>query len=231
MIQDYYNEIRLVAELIVLFILGLYATKLKAYYKKRGEILATKDDLKDVTREVEAVKTEFIRETEKLKIDLQFSNQLKFSIKSEEKGSLLQSYENFYIWFTYLNEYDLGKYDYETREMIWSDKDKMDDLYHAFLISQAKMELYVKSQFLTFQLNMLKSETRSFMHDVSLESIGYVGVLNKIQKKDMSHEEQNQAKLEILRNLNKIQGEYSRKITPLINDFKDRAYNHLIELI
>lgn len=60
------------------------------------------EDIEEITNKVEAIKTEFIRETERLKIDLQYTNQIKFSIKSEEIKSLFDFYEKYYLWLNTL---------------------------------------------------------------------------------------------------------------------------------
>ena len=52
----------LVAVSIVSFLLGAFGTYLKTYASQKGRNLATKEDIADITRRIEAVRAEFVRE-------------------------------------------------------------------------------------------------------------------------------------------------------------------------
>ncbi|MCX6353052.1 MAG: hypothetical protein NTX03_14520, partial [Bacteroidetes bacterium] len=103
---------------IILICLGLYLAFFKSYFQEKGKNLATLEDIEKITSKVEAIKTEFIKETEKLKIDLQLLNQIKFSIKTEEIKSLIEYYETYSLWLNVINDVWFLGYDENNKDSI-----------------------------------------------------------------------------------------------------------------
>lgn len=124
---------------VIIALTGLYLAFGKSYFTEKGKNLATLEDIEEITSKVEAIKTEFIRETERLKFDLQYTNQIKLSIKSEEIKSLFDFYEKYFFWLNILLDSSFTLINDEV--MLRQEKDKINQSYFAFLLAEAKVEL------------------------------------------------------------------------------------------
>ncbi len=72
---------------IILFIVGLFIIFFKSYFKKKGENIATKEDIGLITKEIENIKNE-----------ISFKNQKKIDFFFERKKNLINFYDYYFIW-------------------------------------------------------------------------------------------------------------------------------------
>lgn len=112
------NIIVIIMSFLVGIILGLIIHNyLPSYMKKKGENLATKEDIGDITEKIEGVKNEYIKENEKLKAVLQVSATQQNIIRDKSREVLLNFFE--------YNLELLAKYDAELENQIYS-SEKLD---------------------------------------------------------------------------------------------------------
>jgi len=136
----------------ILILIGLYLAFFKSYFSEKGKNLATKEDIGDITSKVEKIKNEFIKETERLKIDLQYTNQIKFSLRSEKIKSVFECYEKYYIWLNTILNYHFPSASLES-------KNTLENSYSSFQLAQAKFSLMIDDQPIIDHLNKMQIET------------------------------------------------------------------------
>jgi len=80
----------LILEILILFLIGLFAKNyLPSYMNKKGENLATKEDVEEITRKTEEVQKEFREKFEEFSSDrLRKELKIAFSEKELETGIL-----------------------------------------------------------------------------------------------------------------------------------------------
>ena len=152
---------------ITLIILGFYLAFFKSYFQEKGRNLATNEDIEEITKKVESINTDFIRETEKLKLDLQYTNQIRFSIKTEEMKSLFDYYEKYYLWLNLLLEFYFGSFNEDNPELLISSQNVINDANFKLLLAEAKAELLIDNPALFKHSKEMKIRTLKFQHFVN----------------------------------------------------------------
>lgn len=169
------QDLQIILE-ILLIIIGLYLAFFKSYFQEKGKNLATLEDIGTITQNVESIKTEFIRETERLKLDIQYTNQIKYTIKTEEMKSLFDFYEKYYLWLNVLLDFYFGNFDENNKEQLKNSETIINDSYFKFLLSEAKAELLIDNEGLFKHCKEMKLKTLEFQNYV-LSSIGQFNML------------------------------------------------------
>ena len=224
---------------ILLFILGLYLAFFKSYFQEKGRNLATKEDITDITTKVEGIKTEFIKETEKLKTDLQFESHIKVSFNTDMKNAIIQTFENYNLWLNVI----MGAYE---RSLEFSSKkvkgieNNIEEALFKLTMSESKLLLYQKDEKIFELLDKLKESTSELQDIVTryLDDILFIieeeeeierylssGVNVPLGKLDKLNED----KIDLYELSNK---EIMNTYNPIINqilDFRDVCYNKLTE--
>ncbi len=79
------TQVMLAVLVLIVVVVGLF---LRSYVKKKAENLATKEDIADITRRVEAIRSEYAREHEKLRMQLQISGIQQSALLREQRKAL-----------------------------------------------------------------------------------------------------------------------------------------------
>ena len=116
-----------------------------AFEKQLGENLATKKDIEEITTKVESIKTEFIRETEKLKIEMQFDNHFKMSFNNQIRESVLNVYDSYFIWQNKIVSIQSNGNDLDEKTIL-DIINEMSVVYFNFYGSKARVELYIQDE-------------------------------------------------------------------------------------
>ena len=77
-----------------------------SYYSKKGENLATKEDVKEITKIVEDVKTKFTNKIEEFKRDLRVEERFKIERLLSERNAILDFGSELLTFIHYLTVYD-----------------------------------------------------------------------------------------------------------------------------
>lgn len=104
-----------------LYLFGLILIGSYFFFKKKFENLADKDDIADITREVESVKKEFNEDLEKLKVNLDILKSNKIALINEKKKVI-------YEFWIHLDNYE-GKLDYYLSANVKTDTDRVNYLF------------------------------------------------------------------------------------------------------
>ena len=106
-------DLNLVLQVLVLLGIGcifLFRKYLFSYSIEKGKNLATKEDVEEITRKVEEVKSEYVAEIEMLKVDLAILSR-KHSILLDEKIRVFKKLQKRLVEFKKYCEAALGSYD------------------------------------------------------------------------------------------------------------------------
>jgi hypothetical protein len=166
---------------------------LPAYFTEKGKNLATKEDIEGITRQVESIKNEFTNKTEKLKTELQYSNQVRFSIKTEERSAIINLHEKYFRFYGLLTNIQFGHYAdvAKGKDNITLKIDKIEEAYGEILLAEAKMRLYVKDKQYVNDFSNLKRITINLTAVVRNDAAEYwlrifplLELITKTTKKD-----------------------------------------------
>lgn len=75
-----------------------------AYNKEKGKNAATKEDIGEITKEMESVKSEFTEQTERLKSQLTLLTNVKSDIYSLERKAIIDANEKLYLLMSHILE-------------------------------------------------------------------------------------------------------------------------------
>ena len=136
----------------------LLKNTIPAYFSKKGENLATKQDIGEITLEIEAVKDEFTRGIELLKVELQYANSVKISVRSESRAAIVNCYEAFCNWINLLLDTKFGNFNEKNSENIDLLIQSFYEHYLKLNNAQDKMALYFDDNASLSKLLDLKKE-------------------------------------------------------------------------
>lgn len=129
------------------------------YVKEKEKNLATKEDVGDITRKVEEVKVEFSKDVAKLQSELQLLTHIKQSLISEARTALVDLHEQFSKWISLVSNSNFNGVDSFKGEELDLYFDKIDTASTQCIIAEAKMKLFVEN----IELSNLSSELRQLI--------------------------------------------------------------------
>jgi hypothetical protein len=151
----------LIIEIILLFI-AVYLAFFKSYLTEKGKSAALKEDLQDLTREVESVKNEFVKEQEMMKTDLQRILDNEISYRSEERDAIIKFHGIVNQWLYSILEVSLGNYDRTNIGELVNIRNTNSSYYAKTGIAKSKITLLVEDSKLTKAANDLYLSVMKF---------------------------------------------------------------------
>jgi hypothetical protein len=110
----------------------VYLLFVKAYIKERAKILATKQDLEEVTKKVESIK-----------IDLQFQNQINSTIYNDLRDAIINLYADFNSWFNFVSKVGINAMFLQLEDIDRTEKE-MEEYYTKFRVQQKRASLFIE---------------------------------------------------------------------------------------
>ena len=143
----------------------LFRKYLFSYSSEKGKNLATKEDVEDITRKIEEVKSGYAAEIERLKVDLSVISR-KHNILLDEKIRVFKKLQKRLVEFKKYCEAALGSYDqrgefHPNLEVLSKDIDKA-SLRHITALHEIELEDFI---FLSEKSRSILSE---LLHDCSI---------------------------------------------------------------
>jgi hypothetical protein len=145
---------------IVVVAFGWY---LKHYIAEMARNMATNKSIGEFTKKVEEIKTEFIRETEKLKLQIGYRNQIKFSIKTEEIKALLDCHQDLVVWMNTLSNFSFADYNENNLDDISKVSGTFDIVYNKFSLSEGRLWLMIDKD----EIVQKTTEIKQVLHEYS----------------------------------------------------------------
>ena len=115
---------------------------LPAYFTEKGKNLATSEDIGKITQEVEKVKEEFTSKAEQLRTDLQYFNQIRYSLKTEERNAIVSCYEKYSLWISLLTGFSFSDFSTANIDDLAKPKEGLNAAYLQVILAEAKMALF-----------------------------------------------------------------------------------------
>jgi hypothetical protein len=231
--MDY--NINFIFNLLMLFAV-LYIAFLKSYSNEKGKNLATKEDIGEITKEVENVKQFFNESLEKLKSDLNLSTQIRFSLKSAEIEALLNLYEKYFVWFNSMRSFNAPS----LREPFHKEISRIiDRSYLDFLMADSKADLFIKSKEIlalksTLKLStlVLEKEILFFLANLELHCFNYKQLdnIDNLKERVNKHKEVNDEYLKSVTEFNSNKLSHIRDISKISEPFKELLLKELNKL-
>jgi hypothetical protein len=161
MIMDILQIVILLAMSVALF------RYLPSYLKKKAENLATKEDIGLVTREVEKVKNEFIKETEIVKAHLNLAFNAKQNLMDVEREIVIQFIESIHTWIQY--HMNWLSCDPSNAKTITTYNAKIQTAYENLMLQEAKFDLFVTDKEIIDTKNKLKMAVLTQLVPISVK--------------------------------------------------------------
>jgi hypothetical protein len=135
--------------LILVFV--LYMAFAKSYVEKKGENLATKEDVQEITSLMESVKSR-----------VEYSLQAKLSLRAEEHNALVDYFAKYYAWLSALLNCTLPTVKYDDPTLLDQIRQQMETAQLEFGPAIGRMELFVDNAEILAQHSELYIETLKF---------------------------------------------------------------------
>ncbi len=141
-----------------------YLAFFKSYLTEKGRSTAMKEDLDKVTREVEGIRHEFLREHEYLKTELQRILNIEVSYRDEERNALIQFYSMNSEWLFSILEVNFGNYNRNNLDALISIRNNISTFFAKTGIAKSKIELLVDDKDVVSLAQKLHTATLTFHH-------------------------------------------------------------------
>jgi hypothetical protein len=143
--------------LILAFV--LYMAFAKSYVEKKGENLATKEDVQEITSLMESVKSR-----------IEYSLQAKLSLRAEEHDALVDYFAKYHAWLSALLNCTLPSIYYEDATLLDQIRQQIETVQLEFGPAIGRMELFVDNAEILAQHGELYIETLKFHATVFTET-------------------------------------------------------------
>jgi hypothetical protein len=154
---------------ILILVAAIYLAFFKSYLTEKGKSAALKEDLNELTREVESVKNEFTKEQEILKIDLQRLLTNEVSYRDEERKAIILFHTTISEWIYTILEVIQGNYNKTNIDSLILIRNDISKFYGKAGITKSKISLLVEDSELVKKSHELYSATLTFHHWVDAE--------------------------------------------------------------
>ena len=165
---------------IATFFIGLLAGFLLSYMKEKGKNLATKEDITDITNKIEGTKSEYIKDIEELKADLQLY------IGQQSKREVIYKEVSLIIFEIVNSLYDINLYrslEYETgmdlgtRQMVRNLDNDLTNQFTKLKKIVYENNIYIESDLLNEIINLIQDfEKNSVNYNSTLANEGRVSL-------------------------------------------------------
>ena len=117
---------------------------LPKYFEKKGENLATKEDIEEITSLVEGTKILFTNQTESLKANLQLFTNLRVGIAGEERNAIVDFNQKYSRWASKIMDIALSNADQRDNDSLNKAMGDINEAYSEVQYSLAKFELFIE---------------------------------------------------------------------------------------
>lgn len=200
---------------VVAFISPLFGSFLSSYMKKKGENLATSEDIQSVTKKIEEIKSYFGNQTEELRAKLNISGKYISEFMAEKRQAYLEAYTALSYWGELCFSFRPSGIPWESKENIEITKKNFSEAF--FKTNEKKAILSVYNE----DVEYLKAHGETLMAILKLQHFieKYLDTLETL-------EFQWKIKLDKSENKEEVYGEYLKRKSEL----NDMCRNQMGEL-
>jgi len=124
-----------------------------AYLKKKGENLAQKQDIEELTDIVKKVEQKFNKQNEMLKYEFDVIKQLKIGLLAEERSCIIELHSTIYNYHRMLYDVTLSNVDFADNISISNYKTSVDTYWHTLTAIHLKSDLFIENKKLRIQIS------------------------------------------------------------------------------
>lgn len=153
------------AELIIqllILLTAVYLAFFKSYLTEKGKSDALKEDLQNLTREVETVKNEFVKDQEMMKTDLQRILTNEISYRNEEREAIINFHGIINQWLYSILDVSLSTYDKTNYTELLNIRNSNSSFYSKAGIAKSKITLLIEDENLSKAANDLYLSVMNF---------------------------------------------------------------------
>ncbi len=154
---------------LLLLAAAVYLAFFKSYLTEKGKSAALKEDLQDLTREVESVKDEFIKEQEILKTDLQRILNNEITYRAEERAALIEFHGIISEWIFSILSVNFGNFNKSNVDLLIETRNRNATFFARAGIANSKISLLVTDRELVKKSSELYNTTLQFHHWSDME--------------------------------------------------------------
>lgn len=181
--------------LLILFALSwilffIFRNSAPAYLKKKGENLAQKQDIEELTTLLKKVEQEFVEKTEKLRTQLLLNKELIVSLHFEERKTIFEIHSTFYLLLQRLTDLSYNGKNFESNEEIKIYKNDVNNILSEIVALQSKIDLFNDDSNLREQISKNLGLFLQCMVVFYTHLNNYQNLNNKYSLKDSSEKSQ-----------------------------------------
>lgn len=173
MLEWLYNNRQLVLEVTIIVLL-LYVAFFKSYFQEKGRNLATKEDVEEITKLVEKVKSR-----------LQFSLQATLSLRAEEHQALIDYFSKYSAWLSAITDCSFAGIDSYDSPRLVEIRTQLDMRYQDVSFAAGKMRLFVADENIRSQSSQLGIKTLKFHAHAQNMTFEFAGILLEAKRKQL----------------------------------------------
>lgn len=159
-------------------IVGWYVLK---YIEKKGENLAQKEDIQDLTRLVKEVEHSFNKREENYRNELDLNKQLHIGLHQEARNAVIELHNAIYEYYHFITDLSLNNTDLMDNNGLRMHEAKQRSLYNSLFIAKSKVILFVDDN------DKIESMASNIINDIAENlSIHYMEYNFNIQKLNLS---------------------------------------------
>lgn len=132
--------------ILLLFIYYLIKNFWPKYFEAKATNQATKEDIGEITKIAESIKTELAKSTEVLKANLSLTNNQILNFKSAESDAMFDYHKKLSAWLFYLIRLNPSKYDLENYKDIKKEKSQFSKRQYKCDLAEAHLTLFMHDQ-------------------------------------------------------------------------------------
>lgn len=208
------------------FVVGLAILFLYNYMKKKGEDVATKEDIGQITEVIEKIKQDFVKETEILKSQLDISKHSIISMNEIKRNVIMDYFNSYSSWLSSIKNYvqpSLFVDDYIRTTFIGLDH--MNTLMMRFENSESQLCFFIVDP----KFSTISTLLKSYTHVLQLDREKEICIDQKIFKTaecyistDLDkYNETMGLRLDNIKKYEKLEKEHFEKIYPKYNEMRD----------
>jgi len=133
-----------VIQTIILIFSTFLLLKLRLnYHKEKDKNQATKEDIGDITKIVESVKTDLLYKTEELKAELSLTNQHKLNWKASERDAIINYNKEITAWIYAITRIDFAFYDIDNYKKLLEIEPNLKQLVYKVDLADGNLSIFM----------------------------------------------------------------------------------------
>lgn len=213
--------------ILIITIFFMFKHFSSGYSSKKGENLADKQDIQELTNKVEEVKSEFASRTEELKAKLGLNVQLELSRTDEIKKILLNMNRVAIEYWTFVRDTDLLIDDQSNNTSILKTMGELNKTILSYQKAEAEIELFIDNK----ELNLKIYELRTLLHSYTGYAKHYLNHLehNNTRRLIVEKYEDQYTTDEVIKKHTELASERNEIYEKWFSHFKNKEYKDLIK--